>query len=176
MDTWWCPLIKKWQRYYFRYQVFIHGSIRSFCLQLTNNVYIFYSRFVCHIMLYIKGRWCNEIYQIIFEIKRIPIIWYFSRVNQIGHFGWDVGKIYKLKLKLKHFIGLPYTGFANTHANTKHWGKILKNKTKHTQLSTDRGQDIFQYSNDFLIVLFRELVTRIICEQSNIYLVEPCYI
>ena len=77
---------------------------------------------------------------------------------------------------LKHFIGLPYTGFANTHANTKHWGKILKNKTKHTQLSTDRGQDIFQYSNDFLIVLFRDLVTRIICEQSNIYLVEPCYI
>ena len=96
MDTWWCPLIEKWQRYYFRYQVFIHGSIRSFCLQLTNNVYIFYSRFVCHIMLYIKGRWCNEIYQIIFEIKRIPIIWYFSRVNQIRHFGWDVGKIYRL--------------------------------------------------------------------------------
>ena len=55
-----------------------------------------------------------------------------------------------LKLKLKHFIGLPYTGFANTHANIEHWGKIIKKKTKKTtQLSTDRGQDIFQYSNDF---------------------------
>ena len=50
------------------------------------------------------------------------------------------------------------------------------NKTKHTQLKTDRGQDTFQYSNDvFFIVFIHKLVTRIICVQSNI-VIEPCYI
>ena len=83
------------------------------------------------------------------------IVWIFRGIYSCGVFDMKNS----LKLKLKHFIGLPYTGFANAHAKYK----TLR------QLSTDRGQNILQYSNNFFIVLFRELVTRIICVQSNIF-------